>query len=151
MDIEDRELEALLRSMPLARPSIAMDARVMGSRPKKRSPLVLTIFGSGALAAAAALVLAVTLGWFGQSAPVVDQPNVDQADNTNLLPVKMVDDLKVIDSNVAPGNTTNPNPVQEIRAKNTRTYTWVDKLNGIHVENETKPHNETITITTQVD
>jgi len=157
MDLEDRELEALLRSMPLARPSSAMDARVMGSRLRRRSPLVLTIFGSGALAAAAALALAVTLGWFGHThagagtGQVVETTTTQPsrlADDTSLMRVEYVSDQKVIDSKIDPGNTTNPNPTRQIRVKNTETVKWVGPFDNIHVENK---NEEVITVPVNVD
>lgn len=149
MTMEDREFEALLRSVPLRQPSIAMDAKVMARRPR-RSSLKLTIFSSGALAAAAALVLAVSLGWFGHStstpvAPGGDKARVvDQAANTDLMPTKITSDIKVTNTKVLPGDNTNPNPVREIRTNESQTVEWVGRDGSIHIEHKLKPHTEEI-------
>lgn len=147
MTIEDREFEALLRSMPLARPSIAMDARVMAAKPR-RSVLPLTILSGSALAAAAALVLAVTLGWFG--GPTTTTPadpargNNTMAADDSLAPMKIESENTVIDNKVTPGDTTNPNPVRQIRVESTDKVIWVGRDDSVHIEHKLKPHQEEI-------
>lgn len=60
MSDEQVQIEALLRALPLRRPTASLDARVLGGRPARLAALRL-VFACGVAAAAAAAVLILML------------------------------------------------------------------------------------------
>jgi len=159
--MDDREVEALLRRMPLVRPGNSMDDSVFARRPRRRWPSAM---GGGTLAAAATLVLAFTLGWLGwHTAPPAPAPSLIPASDPafvpglrmeygdQLMPAEPVAPLAPSRSVATPGDTTNPSPTRKVRETTTGPYTWTDRDGGIHVEDTTKPHDEEIHIEVPVE
>jgi len=154
--MDDRELEALLRRMPLAKPGDSMDARVLARRPRR----LAWVAGGGTIAAAATLVLAFTLGWLGgHAAPTTDPalaphpaaPGSRVGYGDQLMPTEHVDVLAPSAPVAVPGDTTNPSPTRKVRESATGPYTWTDHDGGIHVEDTNKPHDEEIHIEVPVE
>jgi len=151
--MDDREMESLLRRMPLTRPGDEMDTKVLARRPRRVAwPLAL---GGGTLAAAATLVLALTLGWFGQRgevsplAPPVPCP-AHTGYGDHLMPTERVDNAGPLVP-TKPGDTTNPSPTRKVRESADGKTTWTGRDDSVHVEDPLNPHEEEIHIEVPVE
>jgi len=139
MTLDDRQLESMLRQLPLVKPSTSMDARVM-ARPTLK---IWSYVGVGsALAAAAALIIVVMAqGTAGAPGNVVKAPNLERI---NVVPVVNVIEDKIVNLG------DNQPPMHQITQDKFEKTTWVDKINNIHIETTSAPHREIILIQADV-
>jgi hypothetical protein len=140
MVLDDRQLESLLRQLPLEKPSTSMDARVM-ARPTLK---IWSYVGVGsALAAAAALLIVVLAHW------PADEVNNKPMAAVHLEQVSVVPVVNVIEDKIVNVGDNQP-PMHRITEETFQKTTWVDKTNGIHIETTGAPHREIILIQADV-
>ena len=96
-----------------------------------------------ALAAAAAILIAVVLSW-----PVATKTTTIGATH-NWQQVRVEPVVNIIEEKVVPVGDNLP-PVRRITQEKFEKTTWVDILNGVHVETTSAPHREIILIQQEV-
>ena len=150
--MNDRELETLLRQVSLAKPSFAMDAKVMGLRPQQRLWPALTLTGIGA--AAAAVLLMLLLG-YASFTPTGDATSV--AGGTNPTPsLPHLNNSKIKILAVQPlDEARGPSALEGVRGHDVGKrqqfkVTYADEHGAIHIETVGKPHEGTIIFTVPV-
>jgi hypothetical protein len=157
MNLSDNQVEALLRALPVVKPSAAMDARVMRDRPQ---PLWRYVAAVSSLAAAAAVVVALLPHGGGNKAPGIGPVAVQAPAPTvntqlpaaltgNFAPVNVEQICQVVSDEVHPG--ADRVPVREIRRRNIEKIVWEDKTSGVRIETTGQPREEVIIVKAEVN
>jgi hypothetical protein len=142
MTLDDRQLESLLRQLPLVKPSTSLDARVM-ARPTLKIWSYVGV-GSALAAAAAALIIVVLVHWTAGDGGVTAVAEAHELQPINVVPV-----VNVIEDKIVNVGDDQP-PLHQITQEKFEKTTWVDKTNGIHIETTGAPHREIILIQADV-
>jgi len=144
------DIENLLREMPLRKPPASLDARVLGARARPGRRTWPIAVAAGALAAAAALVIAFVLprgtetGAVAPGAPPAPAPVQVASQAGQAGPVRLEQNWTEVsyEGLVAPDNET---PLRKFRRQTIEHVRWTDPSSGIRVETTT-PRDEIILI-----